>query len=75
MDTKSDMCMAKNGKYTKHVRHISSRIHFVSNGEKCKMHKIYLCEGGMQLADIATKNIGESDLTPRMKCIMVRLDN
>ena len=29
----------------------------------------------MQLADIATKNIGEHALTPRMKCIMVRLDN
>ena len=27
------------------------------------------------MADIATKNVGEPDLTPRMKYIMVILDN
>ena len=32
-------------------------------------------EGGMQLADIANKNVGENYLNPRMKYIMVRLDN
>ena len=63
------------GKDTKHTRHTAKRIHLVRNEEKCKMQKIYWCEGGMQLADIATKNIGEHALTPRMKCIMVRLDN
>ena len=69
------MCMDKNGKYTKHTRHIASRMHFLSNGEKCKMHKIDWCEGGLQLADIATKNVGEPDLTPRMKYILVIIDN
>ena len=39
------------------------------------MHKIEWCEGGLQLADIGTKNVSEPDLTPRMKYIMVRLDN
>ena len=39
------------------------------------MHKIDWCDGGLQLADIATKNVGEPDLTPRMKYIMVRLEN
>ena len=39
------------------------------------MHKIDWCEGGLKLADIATKNVGEPDLTARMKYIMVRLDN
>ena len=53
---KSAMCMAKNGKDTKHTRHIAMIIHFVRNGEKCKMHKIDLCEGGLQLADIDTNN-------------------
>ena len=67
--------MDKNGKDTKHPRHIARRMHFVSNGEKCNMHKIYCCEGGMQLADIATKNVSEPDLTPRIKYIMVRLEN
>ena len=39
------------------------------------MHNIDWCEGGLQLADIANKNVGEPDLTSRMKNIMVRLDN
>ena len=47
LDSKSVMCMDMNGKDTKHTRHIARRIHFVGNGEKCKMHKIYWCEGGM----------------------------
>ena len=39
------------------------------------MHKIDWCEVGLKLADIATKNVGEPDLTPKMKYIMVKLDN
>ena len=39
------------------------------------MHKIYWFEGGLQLVDIATKNVGENNLNTRMKYIMVRLDN
>ena len=31
------------------------------------MHKIYWCEGGLKLADIATKNVGEPDLIPKIK--------
>ena len=67
--------MAKNGKDTKHTRHISRIMNFVRNGEKCNMHKIDWCEGGLQLADISTKNLSEPDLTPRMEYIMVRLKN
>ena len=67
--------MAKNGKDTKHIRHIARIMHSVRNGEKYKMHKIDWCEGGLQLADIGTKNVSEPDLTPRMKYIMVRLEN
>ena len=73
LDSKSSMCMANNGKGTKHTRHIARRIHFVRNGEKCKMHKIDWCEGGLQLSDIDTKNVSEPDLTPSIKYIMVRL--
>ena len=40
LDSKSDMCMAKNGKDKKNTRHIARRMHFVRNGEKCKIHKI-----------------------------------
>ena len=32
--------MTKNGKDTKHTRHISIITNFVRNGEKCKMHII-----------------------------------
>ena len=67
--------MAKNGNDTKHTRHIARRIHFVMNGEKCKMQKIDWCEGGIQLADIGTKNVSEPDITPRIKYIMLILEN
>ena len=75
LDIKSAMCMAKNGKDTKHTRHIARRMYFVRNGEKCKMHKIYWFEGGLQLAEIVTKNVSKPDLTPRIKYIMDRLEN
>ena len=39
------------------------------------MHKIDWCEVGLKLADIATKNVGDPELTPIMKYIMVILDN
>ena len=73
LNSKSAMFMANNGKDTKHTRHIARRMHFVRNGEKCKMHKIYWCEGGLQLVDIGTKNVSEPELKPRMKYIMVRM--
>ena len=39
------------------------------------MHKIDWCEGGLQLSYIGTKNVSEPDITPRMKYILVRLEN
>ena len=75
LDSTSAMCMSKNGKYTKHTRHIARIMNFVRNGEKYKMQKIDWCEGGLQLADIGTKNVSEPDLTPSMKYIFVRLEN
>ena len=50
-------------------------MHFVRNGEKFNINKIYWFEGGLKLVDIATQNVGEHNLTPRMRYIMVRLDN
>ena len=75
LDSKSAVCMSNTDNKTKHTRHISRRVHFVSNGENCKMHKIDWCEGGLKLVKISTKNVGEHHLTPRMKYIAVRLDN
>ena len=54
--------MAKNGQDTKHIRHIARRINLVRNGKECNMYRIYWCEGGLQLEDIATKNVGEDVL-------------
>ena len=56
----------ENGKDSKWTRHIARRLHFVRNGKKCKIHKIYWCEGGLQLVDIATNNVGENDLNTRI---------
>ena len=43
LDIKYAVCMANNGKDTKHKRHISRRVHFVRNGDICKIHKIDWC--------------------------------
>ena len=75
LNSKSTICMDKNGKDTKHTRHIAIRVYFVRNGEKFKIHKIDWCEVGLQLEDIVTNNVGENDSNPRMKYIMVRIDN
>ena len=39
LDSKSTVCMANNGKDTKHTRHIERRMCFVRNGEnaRCKI--------------------------------------
>ena len=47
LDSKSAMCMSKNVKDTKHTMHIAGRMNFVRNGEKCKIHKIDWCGGGL----------------------------
>ena len=48
---------------------------FFNNGGKYKMNKIDWCEGVLQLADIATNNVGDNDLNPKMKYIMESLEN
>ena len=71
LDSKSSMYIAKNGRDTKHTRHIARRMHFVRNGGKFNMHNFYWCEVGLQLADIGTKNVSEPDLTPRMMRMLI----
>ena len=75
LDGKSAVCMDINSKDTKHTSHIARRMNFVRNGEKYKIQQIDWCEGGLQLAYIATNNVVSHDLTPRMKYTMVRIDN
>ena len=64
LDIKSSVCMANNGKDTKHTSHIARREHFVRNSKKWKMRKIDWCEGGLQLAYTTTKNVRENALIP-----------
>ena len=40
LDRNSDVCIVNNEKYTKHTRHITRIVHFVRDGENCKIHKI-----------------------------------
>ena len=75
LDGKSAFCMANTCKDTNYIRHISRRVYLVRNGEKCKMHKIDWFQWGLKCAYIATKNVSENDLNPRLKYIMVRLDD
>ena len=75
LDSKSSVCMDKNGKYTNHTRHTSRWVNFVRNGGNFQMHKIDWCEGGLILADIVTKNVGENNLNPIIEYIMASLDN
>ena len=40
LDINYDVCMSKSGNNTNHTRHIAIRVHFVRNGERCKIHNI-----------------------------------
>ena len=43
--------------------------------ETVHLQNIDCCEGGLKLSYIATKNVVENDLNPRMKYITLMLDN
>ena len=58
LDSKSAVCMAKNGNYTNNTRQIYRRVHYVRNGEKREIHKIDWCEEGLKLPDIVTTRVG-----------------
>ena len=47
LDSKSAMCMDNNGRDIKHTIHIAKIMNFVRNVEKCMMHRIDWCEGGL----------------------------
>ena len=39
------------------------------------MHNIDWCEGGLQLPDIATNNVGGNDLNPTIRYLLLRIYN
>ena len=65
-DSKSYVCMAKNGKVTKHISHISRKIYLIRNGEYLNLHKIVWCEGGLKSTDTGTNNVREDELNTRL---------
>ena len=71
MDSNPAMCMA----YTKYTRHISERVNLVINDDKLKIHQIDCCEVGLQLADIANKNVGYNYSNTIMKYITLDLNS
>ena len=66
--------MNKNGKDTKHTRHIVRIINFVTNGEELNIHKIVWFEGGLQLAGIGTNNFRLDEFDPRLGYATLKLD-
>ena len=66
--------MANNGKYIKHIRHISRRIQLVRNDKECNLHNTVWCEGGLKLDDIGTNNVRGDQLNSILRHDMIRLD-
>ena len=54
-------------------RQVTRIVHFVRNGEK--FTRLTGVREVLQLSEIATKNVGDNALNPRMKYIIVRLYN
>ena len=67
--------MAKNGKDTKHTRHISRQMNLVRNVEEENVDKKVWCKVGLQLEDTGTNNVRKNGLIPGLGYDMVRLDN
>ena len=74
-DRKPAVCLANNGKDTKHNIYTARIIHFVINDKDCNLYKTLWCERGLQLADIRTMNVRESEFNPRLGYNIVRLYN
>ena len=74
LDSKSGVDMAKNGKDTKHTRHIARRMHFVRQGKAMGLHTLRWVEAKLQLADIGTKNVRLDEIRPRLEYLMVVVD-
>ena len=75
LDIKSDVCMSKNGRDTKHTRHISRIMHIVRNDKERNIHKTVWCEGSLKITYIGTNNVRGYELNSQLGCSMVRLEN
>ena len=74
-DNKSDLCMAKDGKDTKHNRHIAIITQLIRNGEYLNLHNTVWYGGGLKLTYIGTNNVREDQLNTRLGYNMVIIYN
>ena len=75
LDSKSAVFMYKNGKDTKHTRHISMRMHLLRNSKKWNIHKTLWCEVVMNLKYIGTNTVTEDEFNSILGFTMVIIDN
>ena len=65
--------MGMNDKQTKLTRHIARRFHYVREGVKSGLHKLYWIPKDHQLADILTKTQAATLINPHLHRAMFRL--
>jgi hypothetical protein len=65
--------MGMNDRLTKLTRHISRRFHYVREGIKRKLHKLYWISKDHQLSDILTKTQAATLINPHLERAMFKL--
>jgi hypothetical protein len=73
VDNQAAVQMSMNDRLTKLTRHISRRFHFVREGIKQGMHKLYWISKDHQLSDILTKTQSATIINPLLHRAMFRL--
>jgi hypothetical protein len=73
VDNQAAVQMSMNDRLTKLTRHISRRFHFVREGIKQGMHKLYWISKDHQLSDILTKTQSTAIINPLLHRAMFRL--
>jgi hypothetical protein len=73
VDNQAAVQMGMNDKLTKLTRHISRRFHYVREGIKQGLHKLYWISKEHQLSDILTKTQSSTIINPLLNRAMFRL--
>jgi len=73
VDNQAAVQMGMNDKLTKLTRHISRRFHYVREGIKQGLHRLYWISKEHQLSDILTKTQSATLINPLLNRAMFRL--
>jgi hypothetical protein len=73
VDNQAAVQMGMNDRLTKLTRHISRRFHYVREGIKRGLHKLYWISKDHQLSDILTKTQAATLINPLLERAMFRL--